>query len=191
MLKFFLKGAVIYFHTYKEKLVEWKQIVFIEVKGNKVTKVTFPFTLGKAILDIFTEININRKKDSAFCQRWFLWQGIRNDKPSWCRDFPEGKTKLLQCFRSHQNHFYFLMNRMSSPNCLLLLWITFTSLKTFFWVKAYDFNIYSPDKIRVYIVVLSALSSAISFWDLMVALISAERAKFSDLSLLTSIRSES
>lgn len=66
MLKFFLKGAVIYFHTYKEKLVEWKQIVFIEVKGNKVTKVTFPFTLGKAILDIFTEININRKKILLF-----------------------------------------------------------------------------------------------------------------------------
>lgn len=39
---------------------------FIEVKGNKVTKVTFPFTLGKAILDIFTEININRKKILLF-----------------------------------------------------------------------------------------------------------------------------
>lgn len=70
----------------------------------------------------------------------------------------------------------------------LLLWITFTSLKTFFWVKAYDFNIYSPDKIRVYILVLSALSSAVSSWDLMVALISTEGAKFSDLSLLTSVR---
>lgn len=66
MLKFFLKGDVIYFHTYKEKLAEWKQIVFIQVKRNKVTKVTFLFTLGKAILDIFTEININRKKDSVF-----------------------------------------------------------------------------------------------------------------------------
>lgn len=35
---------------------------------------------------------------------------------------------------------------------------------------------------------LSALSSAVSFWDLMVALISTEGAKFSDLSLLTLIR---
>lgn len=39
----------------------------------------------------------------------------------------------------------------------LLLWITITVFEEFFWVKASNFNIYSPDKIRVYILVLSPL----------------------------------
>lgn len=84
------------------------------------------------------------------------------------------------------------MHRMSSPNCLsLALNHHYLFLKTYLWVKAYNCKIYSPVKIRFYILVLSPLSSAIPFWDLIAALTSAEGLNFSELSLPTWIRSES
>lgn len=150
-------------------------------------KVTFLFTLVKALLDVFTAL-IEKKilllLEDDFC-----------DEVLEMTNFHEAGT-----FQKERRNFYsashLIKTIFSCRGCplqiaLLLLWITFTSLKTFFWVKAYDFNICSPEKIRVYCLVVAALSSAISFWDLMVALISTEGAKFSDLSLFTSIRSES